>query len=168
MGNLAAAIRAKKASSERAKVNIVYCQQNPQGSIPTKDGTKTCSEETARAVAFCTVKPKDKMCKFFVQHQAAKPLNTELSWNQAVQEFLHSPAGSDWPGGDKNRELMGQELQALNLVDAKDKVAALAQAYASMKSKGVVVPYESPSAESATPAPAQTVSSTATVPEQQK
>jgi hypothetical protein len=150
MGNLAAVMRAKKAASERAEVNIVYCQQNSEGSITTKDGTKSCSEAAAREVAFCTIKPKDKLCKFFAQHRAVKPLNVEQSWDQAVQEFLHSPAGSDWPGGDKNRDMMGQELQALNLVDAKDKVAALAQAYASMKSKGIVVPYEPPSAASAT------------------
>src|SRR6266571_2514896 len=100
MGNLAAVIRAKKAASQRAKVNIVYCQQNPEGSFTSADGTtKTCSEAAKRETAFCAVKPKDKLCKFFVQYQAVKPLNVELSWNQAVQEFLHSPAGSDWPGG---------------------------------------------------------------------
>lgn len=62
----------------------------------------------------------------------------EKSWAQATEEFLHSPAGADWPGGPQNLELIGMKISSLGLVDAKDKVAALAQAYADMKSKNLV------------------------------
>jgi hypothetical protein len=64
------------------------------------------------------------------------------SWADATQVFLHGPAGSDWPGGDKNLELIGLKLQSLGLVDAHDKVAALAQAYNSLKSTGMIFPTE--------------------------
>jgi hypothetical protein len=62
--------RAARTATLQAEVNIVYCQQNPEGYITTKDGAKPCSEETARVVAFCTIKPKNKLCKFFAQHRA--------------------------------------------------------------------------------------------------
>jgi hypothetical protein len=62
----------------------------------------------------------------------------EKSWAEATEEFLHSAAGADWPGGDKNRELIGMKLASMNLIDAKDKVGALAAAYADMKKSGMV------------------------------
>jgi hypothetical protein len=62
----------------------------------------------------------------------------EQSWSDATQEFLSGPAGSDWPGGNENLEIIGQKLQELGLVDAEDKVAALAESYASMKSNSQV------------------------------
>jgi hypothetical protein len=61
---------------------------------------------------------------------------TTQSWEQASEIFRNSPAGADWPGGVKNRQLLGDKLAALGLVDAEDKVAALAQAYAAMKATG--------------------------------
>lgn len=63
----------------------------------------------------------------------------EQSWAEATTEFLQSPAGADWPGGEKNKTLIGIQLAAMGLVDAKDKVAAMAQAYAAMKSQGIVM-----------------------------
>lgn len=66
------------------------------------------------------------------------------SWEDATKEFLNGPAGKDWPGGDNNLEIIGLKLQSLNLVDAKDKVAALAQAYAAMKATGTIFPYQEP------------------------
>lgn len=66
----------------------------------------------------------------------------EKSWAEATEEFLHSPAGADWPGGNRNREQLGMRLAAMGLTDAKDKVAALAQAYNEMKKTGAVFPNE--------------------------
>ena len=71
----------------------------------------------------------------------------EQSWGDAVDVFLKSSAGADWPGGDKNRELIGLKLQQLNLIDATDKVAALAQAYTSMKQTGMVFDGSAPTQE---------------------
>jgi hypothetical protein len=59
-------------------------------------------------------------------------------WAQAGAEFRNSPAGESWPGGTKNQELIGLEVVAMGLVDAEDKVAALAQAYENLKRKGLL------------------------------
>jgi hypothetical protein len=69
--------------------------------------------------------------------EAAASKQFEQSWAQASEEFLRG-AGSDWPGGTKNRELIGMKLASMNLIDAKDKVAALATAYADMKKSGTL------------------------------
>jgi hypothetical protein len=61
---------------------------------------------------------------------------TQQSWAEASEIFRNSPAGESWPGGEKNRALLGDKLAALGLVDAEDKVAALSQAYAAMKQTG--------------------------------
>ena len=76
----------------------------------------------------------------------------EKSWEQATVEFLKTGGGSDWPGGEKNLELIGLKIGALNLVDAEDKVAALAQAWSSMKESKMYFPYEAPATETAAPA----------------
>lgn len=76
----------------------------------------------------------------------------EKSWAQATEEFLHSPAGADWPGGDLNREQLGLRLVALNLTDATDKVAALAQAYNEMKKSKAIFPNEAATTQQTTQA----------------
>ena len=73
----------------------------------------------------------------------------EQSWAEATEIFKNSPAGQDWPGGQKNLEIIGMKLSSMNLVDAEDKVAALAQAYAAMKASGTLFPYETPAAPAA-------------------
>jgi hypothetical protein len=64
------------------------------------------------------------------------------SWEQSVEEFLKSPAGQDWPGGQENLKRIGQVLESNNLTDAEDKVAALAQAYEYLKSTNRLVANE--------------------------
>ena len=65
----------------------------------------------------------------------------EQSWAQATEVFRNSAAGADWPGGAQNLQIIGMELTAHpELLDAEDKVAALAQAYQYMKEKNLVFP----------------------------
>jgi hypothetical protein len=66
--------------------------------------------------------------------------NFQKSWASAATEFLDSEAGSDWPGGDANKEILGLKLTELGLTDAEDKVAALATAYAHLKAEGKLQP----------------------------
>jgi hypothetical protein len=66
----------------------------------------------------------------------------EQSWADATQDFLNSPAGHDWPGGERNKEILGMTIAGLGLVDAEDKLAAMSQAYASMKAANTVFPHE--------------------------
>lgn len=74
------------------------------------------------------------------------------SWADAVPAFLNGPAGSDWPGGDRNLQLINDKIISLGLVDAKDKVAAFAQAWEVMKSTNSFFPYEEPAAAIVVPA----------------
>lgn len=69
--------------------------------------------------------------------QSAKVTN---SWARAAETFKQTPAGADWPGGEKNQELIGLKIAALGLADAEDKVAALHTAYAEMKRTGLYFP----------------------------
>lgn len=70
------------------------------------------------------------------------------SWSEAVEEFLQGP-GADWPGGDKNRELIGMKIAQLGLEDTNDKVEALMVAYNELRKNGVLFPAETASAVSA-------------------
>lgn len=68
------------------------------------------------------------------RHESAK---FEQSWEDATTEFLKG-SGSTWPGGARNKEMMGLQIAALGLSDAKDKVAAFSAAFAEMKKKNLV------------------------------
>lgn len=57
------------------------------------------------------------------------------SWASATTEFL---ATSDWPGGDRNLNLIGMQIEKMDLLNAEDKVGALRQAYAELKSKNML------------------------------
>ncbi|HEV2523333.1 MAG TPA: hypothetical protein VGT24_13215 [Candidatus Acidoferrales bacterium] len=61
----------------------------------------------------------------------------ETSWAEGTQEFLNGP-GSDWPGGNRNLQIMSMKLQELGLTEAEDKVAALTAAYAELKKAGTI------------------------------
>ena len=64
----------------------------------------------------------------------------EKSWQEASADFVKTSAGADWPGGEKNLEILGLKIVSMGLAEAKDKVAALAQAYADMKRTGMIFP----------------------------
>ena len=83
--------------------------------------------------------PIDKLKNSITQNEYTQ---FEQSWAQATEEFKNSPAGADWPGGNKNRDMLGMMLNQLNLVDAPNKVAALAQAYAEMQRTNMIFPGE--------------------------
>jgi len=65
IGTTIARNKAEHAEEERVLMNIVYCQQNPEGSVTVGQGklTQSCSVELAKARAVCTVKNKYKFCK---------------------------------------------------------------------------------------------------------
>ena len=72
--------------------------------------------------------------------EANKGNDYEKSWQEASADFVKTSAGADWPGGEKNLEILGLKIVALGLSEAKDKVGALAQAYADMKRTGMIFP----------------------------
>jgi len=59
------------------------------------------------------------------------------AWSEA-SEIFRNTVGADWPGGERNRAILGDKLVALGLLDATDKVAALAQAYEALKAAGTL------------------------------
>jgi trimeric autotransporter adhesin len=61
----------------------------------------------------------------------------QQSWADATEVF-RTGVGANWPGGDKNVELMGMEILRLGLTDADDKVAALNQAYTELQRRGMI------------------------------
>jgi hypothetical protein len=63
---------------------------------------------------------------------------TEKSWQQATREFLNSPEGSDWPGGQENLKIAGRLLEENGLVDSPT-AENLVAVYRCMKENGMVV-----------------------------
>lgn len=78
------------------------------------------------------------------QVEQGRTTQFQNSWSTATEKFLNSPGGSDWPGGDANKEILGLKLVELGLLDAEDKVAALTTAYNELKGRGVLHPYVPP------------------------
>jgi hypothetical protein len=64
----------------------------------------------------------------------------KTSWEQATEQFKSSAAGSSWPGGDQNKNMIGLLIAQMGLLDAPDKVSALSQAYEQMKTTGMIFP----------------------------
>ena len=60
------------------------------------------------------------------------------SWESATTDFLNSSAGADWPGGERNRDLIALTIGQLGLTDASDKVSALSQAYETLKERNML------------------------------
>lgn len=61
------------------------------------------------------------------------------SWERATTVFLNSSVGSSWPGGRENYSKISSVCEQLGLIDAEDKVAALAQAYQYMVENDLLV-----------------------------
>jgi hypothetical protein len=66
----------------------------------------------------------------------------EQSWAKAGEEFKNTPLGRSWPGGERNKQMLGMKVAELGLTDAEDKVAALAAAYQAMISTNMLFPGE--------------------------
>lgn len=89
---------------------------------------------------------------------------TVQSWQEATEQFLKSAVGADWPGGAQNLSIIGLKIAQLGLVEAEDKVAALAQAYNAMKQEKLVFPGETSAATPAVPAAAASAPAATTAP----
>jgi hypothetical protein len=63
---------------ERVTVNVVYCQQNPNGTVTTGNGEKQgCTDELARVTAMCTVREwKGKPCEALSSNKATAIVST--------------------------------------------------------------------------------------------
>ncbi len=61
------------------------------------------------------------------------------SWQRAVDEFRNSVEGQDWPGGNRNRDILVEILETSGLVNEADKPAALKVAYLYAKEHSLLV-----------------------------
>jgi hypothetical protein len=150
----AAAAEAATAAAEQAAANAELELKFKRGEIDVK----TYLEQSGAVRDYLAQQgiPIDDL-KASVEQTQSKTY--EQSWADATEEFLNGPYGSDWPGGDQNREILGMKLVQLGLEDAPDKVQALAQAYAALKSSKTLFPYVPPAdtpAATPTAAPAAT------------
>jgi hypothetical protein len=60
------------------------------------------------------------------------------SWESATQEFLNSPEGASWPGGQENLKTVGELIQQMDAENAEDKLEALTQAFRYMRENNLV------------------------------
>jgi hypothetical protein len=65
----------------------------------------------------------------------------QQSWVSATETFRNSSAGSDWPGGTRNRQKLGECLAELGLADSPS-AENLSKAYAYMKKNNMLVENE--------------------------
>jgi hypothetical protein len=71
-------------------------------------------------------------------HGSAADTRVHDEWAAATERFLASPAGADWPSGEKNKSLLLTRMVALNLIDSPDKCDAIRIAYEDLKRTGVL------------------------------
>jgi hypothetical protein len=62
----------------------------------------------------------------------------EASWASATDEFLASPAGQDWPGGEENKNLLGRLIEESGLT-GQPSAETLAAAWAHMKENNLTL-----------------------------
>jgi hypothetical protein len=63
----------------------------------------------------------------------------EQSWEQATQEFLQSGEGRTWPGGEENKQRLGQVLIEMGLIESPS-AESLARAYEYLRENDGLVP----------------------------
>ncbi len=78
---------------ERITVNVVYCQQNPNGIVTTGNGEKQgCSDEIAHVTAICTVREwKGKPCEALSANKANAVASAALPQAQAQSAPITTP-----------------------------------------------------------------------------
>ena len=59
-------------------------------------------------------------------------------WASATEEFLHSPEGSDWIGGEENKNILGRLIAENQLID-QPSAATLAKVWNHMKENSLAV-----------------------------
>ena len=124
--------------------------------VPAKTAAEVEAERVALEVAFRngTISAKDyiEQSGAVGEYLASQGLSVEAlkhtvestqaratiqSWEEAAEAFKQG-AGADWPGGNRNKKLLGNKLHELGLEDAEDKVQALNIAYNALKQEDML------------------------------
>jgi len=141
-----AAAAAEKAATERAAAQADLELKFKRGEVSTQEYL-----EQSGAVKDYLEKQGVPLDELRASVEQTRQRTYEQSWADATTAFLKS--GSDWPGGEKNKKLLGLKIQELGLLDATDKVAAIQQAYAALKQDDLLFANETaaPAAPAAAP-----------------
>lgn len=109
--------------------------QAAQRSLQVARGEKTPAQALAESAGVSL----DDIAETVIAHKNAEYVD---DWGKAVNAFLNGP-GADYPGGEKNMQLMQMTVAKLGLENAEDKVGALVVAFNDMKRNGLVMPNDS-------------------------
>jgi hypothetical protein len=154
---VAARQAAEKAAADDAAAKVELELRFKRGEISTADYI-----EQSGALKDYLAKQGVPLDELRATVEQGRDNKTVLSWQQATEQFLNGPAGSDWPGGNQNLKIIGLKIAEMGLVDAEDKVGALAAAYNAMKQEKLVFKNEEIPVAAVTPAAAATTAAAAT------
>jgi hypothetical protein len=115
--------------------------RNPNGTFakqpePTPTPVTAAANKIANSVVNDALAAEGISIEDLREFSAGRQLDrTEvIDWGVAAERFKAGP-GADWPGGEHNREVLGETLKLLGLTEATDKVAALSVAWEHMKAR---------------------------------
>jgi hypothetical protein len=79
--------KTKQALENYAEVNMVYCKQNPSGSVTTSEGKdRPCADELAYEKAFCVVNPAADRCNL-----PASEAEVEKAFTDLAEKYKNDP-----------------------------------------------------------------------------
>lgn len=134
----AAEAAAAAAAVKRAEADAVAKVELEQG---FRAGTISVSEYIKRSGALKEFLAAEGVSIESLKETVNQNVNQKeiQSWADAAEVFKNSPAGDTWPGGEQNQVILGDIISARpDLLNATDKVAAMATAYNVMKQRGTI------------------------------
>jgi hypothetical protein len=128
------------AIAERFRQSDAQPARNANGTFAKTEPTPTPSSVTAAANKIANTVVNDALAAEGIsiddlrEFSAGRQMDRRevVDWGIAAERFKAGP-GADWPGGEDNREILGDTLALLGLGNATDKVAALTEAWTYMK-----------------------------------
>jgi hypothetical protein len=105
---------------ERVTVNVVYCQQNPNGTVTTGNGEKRgCTDELAHVTATCTVREwKGKFCEALSSNKATAIVSTAAPQVQPQQAPIPNQSAQNAASQPQQAAVATQPVQNANVPQA--------------------------------------------------
>jgi hypothetical protein len=105
---------------ERVTVNVVYCQQNPNGTVTTGNGEKRgCTDELAHVTATCTVREwKGKFCEALSSNKATAIVSTATPQVQPQQAPIPNQSAQNAASQPQQAAVATQPVQNANVPQA--------------------------------------------------
>jgi hypothetical protein len=105
---------------ERVTVNVVYCQQNTNGTVTTGNGEKRgCTDELAHVTATCTVREwKGKFCEALSSNKATAIVSTAAPQVQPQQAPIPNQSAQNAASQPQQAAVATQPVQNANVPQA--------------------------------------------------